>query len=93
MIETPYEHIVLSDDQIPMIATTKIKVVEVVLDHLAYGWSPEEIHFQHPQMTMGQIHSAFAYYWDHKVELDQEIKEGLEYVEQVKRTIRQPHLK
>ncbi len=28
---------------------------------MAYGWSPEEMHFQHPDLTLGQIYSALAY--------------------------------
>ena len=28
------------------LAGTQVKVVEIVLDKLAHGWSPEEIHFQ-----------------------------------------------
>lgn len=81
--ETRYEHILLDDKQVPMIAGTTMKVVELVLDHLAYGWSPEELHFQHPYLTMGQIHSALAYYWDHKAELDQDIERRLQFVDQV----------
>ena len=79
-IETRYEHITLDEAQVPMIAGTTIKVVELVLDHLAYGWSPEELHFQHPYLTMGQIYSALAYYWDHKTELDQDIERRLQFV-------------
>ncbi len=52
--ETRYEHIILNDAHVPMIAGTTLKVVELVLDHLAYGWSPEELHFQHPYLTMGR---------------------------------------
>ncbi len=85
MTETRYEHIMLTEDSVPMIAGTKMKVVELVLDHIAYGWSPEELHFQHQDLTMGQIHSALAYYWDHQEELDQNIEEGLEFIEEVKR--------
>lgn len=46
--ETRYGHILLNEDRVPMIAGTTTKVIELVLDHLAYGWSPEELHFQHP---------------------------------------------
>lgn len=86
--QTRYEHILLNDAQVPMIVGTTMKVTELVLDHLAYGWSPEELHFQHPDLTLGQIHSALAYYWDHKAELDQDIERRLQSVDQVKRTIR-----
>jgi len=83
--ETRYEHIMLNEAQVPMIAGTTMKVTELVLDHLAYGWSPEELHFQHPELTLGQIHSALAYYWDHKAELDQDIERRLQAVDQLQR--------
>lgn len=34
------------------LAGTKVKVVEVGLDKVARGWSPEEIHFQHPHLSL-----------------------------------------
>jgi hypothetical protein len=30
-------------------------------------------HAQHPELTLGQIYSALAYYWDHQEELDRAI--------------------
>jgi len=85
--ETRYEHIRLDEAQVPLIAGTRVKVIELVLDHLSYGWSPEELHFQHPHLTMGQIHSALAYYWDHKAELDQDIERRLQLVDQLQQTV------
>ena len=84
--ETGYEHIILTDAQIPMIAGTNMKVVELVLNHLAHGWSPEELHFQHPTLSMGQIHSALAYYWDHKAELDQDIERRRSIVDNIQQS-------
>ena len=52
-------------------ANTKVK--EVVLDKMAYGWSPEEMHFQHPHLSMAQVHAALAYYYEHQVEIDAQI--------------------
>jgi len=86
LTETRYEHIVLNEDRVPVIAGTTMKVVELILDHLAYGWSPEELGFQHPYLSMGQVHSALAYYWDHKPELDQDIERRLQLVDQIQRT-------
>jgi hypothetical protein len=45
------------------------------------------LHFQHPQLTLGQIHSALAYYWDHKAELDQDIERRLQAVDQLQQTM------
>lgn len=84
--ETRYEHIILNEARVPMIVGTTMKVIELALDHLAYGWSPEELHFQHPHLTLGQIHSALAYYWDHKAELDEDIERRLQMVDQLQQT-------
>jgi len=53
-------HIHLDARGVAWIDDTNIKVVEVVLDKRAYGWSPEEIHEQHPDLSLAQIHAASA---------------------------------
>ena len=60
------------------IGGTRVKVTEIVLDKMAYGWSPEEIHFQHPHLSLAQIHGALTYYYEHQAELDAQIRQGLE---------------
>src|SRR3712207_4858800 len=80
-----YEHVVLDESGVPTIEGTSMKVVELVLETVAYGWSPEELHFQHPYLSLGQIHSALAYYWDHAEELDEDIKRRMEKVEDIRR--------
>lgn len=84
---TAYEHIVINESGVLLIEGTTTKVIELVLDMLAYGWSPDEIYFQHPHLTLGQIHSAFAYYWDHKEELDRDIERRAERVERIRRDV------
>ncbi|MCL4266373.1 MAG: DUF433 domain-containing protein [Anaerolineae bacterium] len=79
---TSYEHIRLDDKGVPFIADSTMKVVELVMAQMAYGWSPEELHFQHPYLTMSQIHSALAYYWENKATLDADIERRLAYAEQ-----------
>ncbi len=86
-IETRYEHVVLNDANVPIIAGTTMKVIELVLEKLAYGWSPEELHFQHPYLTMGQIYSALAYYSDHQEELDRDIERRLELVDRIEKSL------
>jgi uncharacterized protein (DUF433 family) len=81
---TGYEHITRDENGVAVIAGTKMRVVELVLDAIAYGWSPEELHFQHPDLSLGQIHSALGYYADHKAELDAEIEKRLAKVIQLR---------
>jgi len=74
MTTVAQSHIELDDRNRPWIAGTKVKVIEVVLDHIAYGFSPAEIHLQHPHLSLAQIHAALSYYYDHQAELDAEIR-------------------
>lgn len=83
-VATTYEHIVLNQAGIPIIEGTTTKIVEIVTEMKAYGWSPEEIHFQHPYLSLGQIHSALAYYWDNADEIDRDIKERIARVEEIR---------
>jgi uncharacterized protein (DUF433 family) len=61
---------------------TNIKVIEVALDHIAYGWSADEIHHQHPHLSLGQIHAALSFYFDHQPEFDSLIGESHERANQ-----------
>jgi hypothetical protein len=54
-----------------------MKVAELVAEVQAYDWSPQELHFQHPDLSLGQIYSPLAYYWDHKDTLDRELAQAL----------------
>src|SRR5438128_2361422 len=89
---TAYEHIRLDESGAPVIEGTTTKVIELVLETAAYGWSPDELQFQHPYLTLGQIHSALAYYWDHKEELDRNIERRLERVERIRHEVGPSHL-
>jgi uncharacterized protein (DUF433 family) len=68
----------LDDRGIAWIAGTKVKVTEVVLDKIANGSSPEEIHFQHPNLSLAQIHGALTYYYENQDKVDEQIRRGLE---------------
>ena len=84
---TAYEHIAINESGVPIIQGTTTKVIELVLDTVAYGWSHDELQFQHPYLTLGQIHSALAYYWDHKEDLDHDIERRLERIKRIRREI------
>ena len=67
-------HVELDEKGVAWISGTKIKVIELAIDKLTHGSSPEEIHFQYPHLSLAQIHAALAYYYDHQSELDSEIE-------------------
>jgi len=86
-LQTFYEHIALDEKGTPFITGTTMKVVELVVEKLAHGWSPEELYFQHPYLTLGQVYSALAYYADHKAELERDIENRLELSVRIEKEI------
>lgn len=80
-----YPYIELDAAGVPILAGTTMKVAELVMAQRAHGWSPEEIHFQHPYLSLSQIHSALAYYWDHRSEIDRDIERRSQFAEQARR--------
>lgn len=84
--ETCYEHIAIDEHGVPYIVGTTMKVVELAGEMFAFGWSPEELLFQHPYLTLGQIHAALAYYWDHTEELDKDMADRQLKVKELKKT-------
>ncbi len=80
---TEYKHIQLDECNVPIIAGTATKVVELVTSVKAYGWSPEELHDNYPHLTMSQIYSALAYYWDYREELDADMERREQYAERL----------
>lgn len=71
---TEMPHIHIDEAGRAWIDASNIKVIEVVLDHLAYGWTPEEMHLQHPTLSVAQLYAALTYYHEHRAELDAEIE-------------------
>lgn len=64
----------LDADGVAWVAGSGTKVIEVALDKLAHGSSPEEMHFQYQHLSLAQIHAALAYYYEHQSTLDTEIQ-------------------
>lgn len=85
LTSTEYKYIQLDERNIPIIAETTMKVVELITSVKAYGWMPEKLHANYPHVSMSKIYSALAYYWDHKDEIDAEIERIDRWAEQARR--------
>ena len=69
----------------PRIAGTRMKVQHIALEYLYMGLSVEGILESHPHLKPAQIHAALSYYFDHQVEIEQDIREGLEFAERMEK--------
>ncbi len=59
----------------PRIAGRRITVRNIAIWHERLGLSADEIANEH-DLTLADIHAALAYYFDHREEIDQSIREG-----------------
>lgn len=55
----------------------QIRVSQLVADYLGLSHSVEEILFSYPHLTPSEIHSALAYYFDHRDEIERELATGM----------------
>jgi uncharacterized protein (DUF433 family) len=84
MSTVEYAHITIGPDNVPMVSGTRLKVVQLVLFHLAYGWDARDLCREFPQLTLGQSHSALGYYYDHKAEIDADITQRDKLAEEMR---------
>ena len=85
-----YPHIEIDEKGTARVGGTRLKVRHLVAAQQAYGWSPAELHFQYPSLSMAQVHAALAYYWDHRDHLDAELQRRLAQVDTVQASISEP---
>lgn len=73
--ETVYPHIVKAAGEPARLEShPRTRVAQVVMDYTEYGWSPDEIQRQHQYLSLAEIHSSLAYYFDHTEEIEREIE-------------------
>ena len=68
----------------PHLSGTRITVSDVVIWHLRLGRSLEEIAARY-DLSLAAVYAAIAYYFDNKVEIDEEIENSHSYYEKKKR--------
>ncbi len=49
-----------------MITRTGFKGVHLIANHLAHGWSAEELALNFPHLTLGEIYSVLSWFSDHR---------------------------
>jgi len=57
------------------ITGTRLRVADVYVCHELQGLSPDQIVAAYPQLSLGQVHGALSYFFDHADEIRREIHE------------------
>ncbi len=60
----------------PCIAGTGLRVTDIVMAHLFHNRTPSELASDY-DISMAQVHAALAYYYEHKDELDADIRQQI----------------
>ena len=69
----------------PRIAGHRISVQNVVIWHEHLRMSADEIATEY-NLTLAEVYAALAYYYDHKIELDEQFRRDEEFVEAMRKT-------
>lgn len=69
------DHIEVNADGVARIAGSRIKVRNLVMERQANSLTVEQLHEWHPHLQLAAIYAAFAYYCDHKDQIDREIEQ------------------
>lgn len=56
------------------VAGTRVRVMDIVIWHEHLGWSADEIVSQIPAVTLSGVYAALAYYFDHREEIEEDIR-------------------
>jgi uncharacterized protein (DUF433 family) len=65
-----YPHLTVNPRGVLCIDGTRHRVIDIVADHVAHGYSAAQIVEQYSDLTAAQVHAALAYYYDHEDELN-----------------------
>lgn len=72
---TAYPHLVVDADGTARLERVpRVRVAQLAMDHLAHGWSAEDVCRQYPYLTPAEFHAAFGYYFDHQDDMDDQIR-------------------
>jgi uncharacterized protein (DUF433 family) len=82
---TTYPHITFSQRDVPCIDGTRHRVIDIVADHVAHGYSAGQIVEHYPDLTPAQVYAALTYYYDHQAELDAALIASYEQAEQLRK--------
>ncbi len=64
----------------PIIAGTRVRVLDIIIEYEYLGHSPDEIISAHPHLILPQIHDALSFYYERREEMDEEIRSRKEAI-------------
>lgn len=69
----------------PRIAGRRIRVQDIAIYHERLGYTPDEIALELEGLSLSDVHTALAYYYDHQAEIESDIAADEAFVEELRR--------
>lgn len=63
---------------------TRVRIQDIVSLSEKQGRTPDAIVEALPHLSLAQVHAALSYYFDHRAEIEQELREDQEFVEELR---------
>jgi uncharacterized protein (DUF433 family) len=67
----------------PVVAGTRVRIVDIAIEYEYLNHSPDEIINAHPHLKLEQVQDALSYYYEHRDEMDTKIKEDKQFIEKL----------
>ena len=71
----------------PIIDGTRTRVIDIAIEYEILGHSTDEIINSHPHLSLSQIHDALSFYYENRIELDQQAEEHQEFITELKKKL------
>jgi len=84
MTTTLNGHIEIDDDGTVRVAGSRIKVIHLVMERTANGWSADELQQNFPHLTLAEVYAALTYYYDNKSECDAHIEASSRFADEMR---------
>jgi uncharacterized protein (DUF433 family) len=63
---------------------TRVRVQDVAMLAEVQGRTPDQIVDALPHLSLAQVYAALSYYFDHREQIQQELREDEEYIKQIR---------
>ncbi len=69
----------------PIIAGTRIRVLDIIIEYEYLGYAPDDIVDAHPHLILPQVHDALSFYYENREEMDKKIRLRKEKIEKLRK--------
>ena len=69
----------------PRISGTRVRIIDIAIPY-RMGKSPEEITQMYPHISLAAVHTALAYYFEYKKDIEREEKAARQLVQSIRKS-------